>query len=448
MGLARRLALAIMLVLCHAPLALAQNSIFDPIQLFGSLNLGAAGDLPYYNGSTLAKLSRGADGTCLKSTTSTIGWASCVGTINLSTQVVGALGVAFGGTGRTSWTGSRCVETNALGTELQTAAGPCGSGGGGSGDSIQSNGTDLVDANFNNSLPAPPSGSLNVSWQYDTSTPNRISAYVPVTSPLGISGSAITLTDVVPPSLGGLGAANAATIGRYLRADGTNFVTSAIAAGGVGTCTNQFVRAINDNAAPTCGTVVPADFASQSANLVLAAPNGSAGAPSFRALVDADIPDTITVSVAATASSLSANGANCTGNNFAVGVDASGVAECAQPAFSNLSGAATDAQISNTITLDNLTQITTRAISDTTGTLGVTRGGTGLTTIAVDRTLVATADDTLTATALPSCSNATTSKLLYDTATHTFSCGTDQTGGGGGGGLDQAAVLSRVSLGF
>lgn len=389
MGLVRRLALASVLVLCHASLALAQNSIFDPIQLFGSLNLGAAGDLPYYNGTTLAKLSRGADGTCLKSTTSTIGWSSCVGSVNLATQVVGTLGVAFGGTGRATWTGSRCVETNALGTELQTAAGPCGSGG--SGDNLEANGTALSDANFNNSLPAPPAGSLNVSWQSDTATPNRISAYVPVTSPLGISGGSITLTDVVPPSLGGLGVANAATLGRYLRADGTNFVTSAIAAGGVGTCTNQFVRAINDNAAPTCGTVVPADFASQSANLMLAAPNGSAGAPSFRALVDADVP--------------------------------------------------------NTITLDSLTQITTRAISDTTGTLGVTRGGTGLTTIAADRTLVATAADTLTATALPSCSNATTSKLLYDTTTHAFSCGTDQSGGGGGG-LDQAAVLSRVSLGF
>lgn len=445
MGLALRLASTIMLVLCHASLALAQNSIFDPIQLFGSLNLVSAGDLPYYNGTTLAKLSRGADGTCLKSTTSTIGWSSCVGSVNLATQVIGTLGVAFGGTGRSTWTGSRCVETNALGTELQTAAGPCGSGG--SGDNLEANGTALSDANFNNSLPAPPSGSLNVSWQSDTATPNRISAYVPVTSPLGISGGSITLTDVVPPSLGGLGVANAATLGRYLRADGTNFVTSSIAAGGVGTCTNQFVRAINDNAAPTCGTVVPADFASQSANLVLAAPNGSAGAPSFRALVDADIPDTITVSVAATASALSSNGANCTGNNFAVGVDAAGVAECAQPSFANLSGAATDAQIPNTITIDNLTQITTRSISDTTGTLGVTRGGTGLTAIAVDRTLVATAADTLTATALPSCSNATTSKLLYDTATHTFSCGTDQSGGGGGG-LDQAAVLSRVSLGF
>lgn len=55
---------------------------------------------------------------------------------------------------------------------------------------------------------------------------------------------------------------------------------------------------------------------------------------------------------ASTATALAANGANCSGNNFALGVDASGVGECAQPAFSNLSGSATDAQIPNTITID------------------------------------------------------------------------------------------------
>jgi hypothetical protein len=37
-------------------------------------------------------------------------------------------------------------------------------------------------------------------------------------------------------------------------------------------------------------SVVPANFASQTANTFLAAPNGSAGTPSFRAIVAADIP--------------------------------------------------------------------------------------------------------------------------------------------------------------
>ena len=45
-----------------------------------------------------------------------------------------------------------------------------------------------------------------------------------------------------------------------------------------------------------------------------------------------------------------------------------------------------DAYVANDITLTNLTQITNRAISDTTGTLAVARGGTGATTAAGART--------------------------------------------------------------
>lgn len=69
--------------------------------------------------------------------------------------------------------------------------------------------------------------------------------------------------------------------------------------------------------------------------------------------------------------------------------------------------------------------------ADVTGTLGVTNGGSGIATVAADQVYVGTAADTLTAKTLPDCDNATTSKLLYDQATHAFSCGTDQSAGGG-----------------
>lgn len=105
-----------------------------------------------------------------------------------------------------------------------------------------------------------------------------------------------------------------------------------------------------------------------------------------------------------------------------------------------------DADIPDTITLTNLTQIGTRAISDTTGTLLVPRGGSGLTTVSANQLYVGTAADTFTAKTIPSCSNATTDKLLYDNATQTISCGTDQ--GGGGGGLTHPQIMARVSLGF
>lgn len=65
----------------------------------------------------------------------------------------------------------------------------------------------------------------------------------------------IAFTGLVTPAEGGTGANNTATSGRYLRGTGTTFATSAVAAGGAGSCTNQFVRATNDNAAPTCAAV-------------------------------------------------------------------------------------------------------------------------------------------------------------------------------------------------
>lgn len=64
-------------------------------------------------------------------------------------------------------------------------------------------------------------------------------------------------------------------------------------------------------------------------------------------------------------------------------------------------------------------------------TVAVVDGGTGITAVAANQVALGTAANVYTATTLPSCSNAATSKVLYDNATHTFSCGTDQTGAGG-----------------
>jgi hypothetical protein len=70
------------------------------------------------------------------------------------------------------------------------------------------------------------------------------------------------LNGTLTTAKGGTGANNTATTGRYLRGDGTNFVTSSVAAAGAGSCTNQFVRSANDNAAPTCSSVGSADISS------------------------------------------------------------------------------------------------------------------------------------------------------------------------------------------
>jgi len=102
----------------------------------------------------------------------------------------------------------------------------------------------------------------------------------------------------------------------------------------------------------------------------------------------------------------------CGANTWASTLNDTAAPSCTQPAFSNLSGSATTGQLP---------------------TITVAKGGTNLTTIAANQVWVGTAADTVAVKTLPSCSNATTSKLLFDNATQTFSCGTDQTGAGGGG---------------
>jgi hypothetical protein len=105
----------------------------------------------------------------------------------------------------------------------------------------------------------------------------------------------------------------------------------------------------------------------------------------------------------ATATALAADPADCSAGQYATTIAASGALACAQVQASQLGG-----------------------------TLSVSSGGTGAAPGAADQVLVSTSTSAATWRTLPSCSNATTSKLLYDTATDTWSCGTDQTGGGGG----------------
>ena len=62
-----------------------------------------------------------------------------------------------------------------------------------------------------------------------------------------------------------------------------------------------------------------------------------------------------TGSITATILALASNPANCTGNNFALGIGTTGAAECAQPAFSNLSGGIALAQTPLTTRGDLLT---------------------------------------------------------------------------------------------
>jgi hypothetical protein len=125
-------------------------------------------------------------------------------------------------------------------------------------------------------------------------------------------------------------------------------------------------------------------YASKTANFVLAAPNGSAGAPTFRAIVAADIP-TLNQNTTGTAS-------NVTGT---VAIANGGTGETTrQAAMDALAGAVTSGQYLRGNGTDvvmsaiqaadvpTLNQNTTGTASNVTGTVAIANGGTGQTTAA------------------------------------------------------------------
>lgn len=69
-------------------------------------------------------------------------------------------------------------------------------------------------------------------------------------------------------------------------------------------------------------------------------------------------------------------------------------------------------------------------ILTTNAAVTVAQGGTGLTAAASDAVLVGDSTSAYTARTLPSSCAGTTAKLLYDSTTNLFSCGTDQTAAG------------------
>lgn len=110
---------------------------------------------------------------------------------------------------------------------------------------------------------------------------------------------------------------------------------TAAAAGGAGTVTSAALSvpsifSLSGSPITTSGTFT-LGLANQAANRVWAGPStGADAAPTFRALVAADIPSPLTASTsgnAATATALAANGANCSAGSAPLGVDASGAAE-------------------------------------------------------------------------------------------------------------------------
>lgn len=137
----------------------------------------------------------------------------------------------------------------------------------------------------------------------------------------------------------------------------------------------------------------------------------------------------------------------CGANTWASTLAAGNAPTCSQPAFASLSGTATDAQLASsysgvgacganqwasTLNDNAAPSCTQPAFTNLSGAASISQGGTTETASTEDAVLVGSSTTDWVPKVLPSCSNATTSKLLYDSTTNTFSCGADQTGAAGG----------------
>lgn len=332
--------------------------LYSPSVLQGDLLVGSP------TAGYLSRLGIGSNGLCLTSNGTTVGWGSCAtgsGITSLNgqlgtTQTLGAisdanvtlginssadnhqftlgwtgqLSLARGGTNAASWTASRCVRVNDAGTALEAAAADCGTGGStwGSITGTLSNQTDLQSA-LNGKQDA-----LGFTPE-DSSNKDQASGYA------GLDGSGkLTASELPNPSTTTLGGV------KSLTCSGTDKL-SAIGTDGLPVCSTDQVNAGGggyDNVSGDTGS------ASKTATEGLKIK----GTANQIATVAADgTPDTVTISIptnpalpgtttgtfsgnltgnvsgnATSATALAADPADCSADNFSIGINASGDLSC------------------------------------------------------------------------------------------------------------------------
>jgi hypothetical protein len=191
--------------------------------------------------------------------------------------------------------------------------------------------------------------------------------------------------------------------------------------------------------------------------LALQGGGGRVAIGNFAPATALDVTGTITATAfagpltgnASTATALAADPADCSGNNFALGINATGVAQCAQPAFANLSGKASAAQGQEVWALADLTDVSATTGSGSTVMLnqvpvlksytvaGLPAAGTA------DRIAIVT--DAATAGSCASGGGSSRS-LCRDTGSAWEPLGDGGSGGGGGGANTALSNLASVAV--
>jgi hypothetical protein len=276
--------------------------------------------------------------------------------------LAGTLVVANGGTGTTTLTG--LVKGN--GTAAFTAA---------------TAGTDYVAPG--GALGTPSSGTLT-NCTFPTLNQNT-------------TGTASNVTGTVAILNGGTGATTAGAaltnLGAYPASNPSGFTSNTgtvTSVGGTGTVSGLSLSGtVTTSGSLTLGgtlAVTASNFASQSANTFLSAPNGTAGTPTFRAIVAADVP-TLNQNTTGTAANVTGTVAVANGGTGATTAGSAltnlGAYAASNPSgFTSNTGTVTSVSGSGGTTGLTLTggAITTSGTLTLGGTLAVANGGTGGTT--------------------------------------------------------------------
>ena len=203
------------------------------------------------------------------------------------------------------------------------------------------------------------------------------------------TGTAAGLSSILAVASGGTGTATPALVaGTNITITGTwpnQTVTAAGGPGGTVTSVTGTAPVVSSGGTTPAISLDTAygdtlnPYASKTANFVLAAPNGTAGVPTFRAVVAADIP-TLNQNTSGTAAGLSATLAVASGGTGVTSSTGSGntVLSNSPTLVTPLLGTPTSGNLAN-CTFPTLNQNTTGTAAGLSATLAVASGGTGVT---------------------------------------------------------------------